>query len=239
MKYADLTFPTPQHNLACEEAFVHWCEDGHEDEILRFWQPKEHFAVLGYSSRIKSEVELASCQAHRVPVLRRCSGGGTVLQGPGCLNYSLILRIENRDPLKSITETNAFMMQSLKSALEPIIGSGIEIQGFTDLALGALKFSGNAQYRKRYFLLFHGTFLLHFDISLVDKLLPIPSRQPPYRQNRSHGNFLTNVNLPPLKIKDALKRAWNATQELKNIPIASIERLARDRYCTDEWNARF
>jgi len=239
MKYADLTLPTPQHNLACEEAFVHWCEDGHEDEILRFWQPKEHFAVLGYSSRIKSEVELASCQAHRVPVLRRCSGGGTVLQGPGCLNYSLILRIENRDPLKSITETNGFMMQSLKSALEPSIGSGIGIQGFTGLALGALKFSGNAQYRKRYFLLFHGTFLLHFDISLVDKLLPIPSRQPPYRQNRSHGNFLTNVNLPAHAIKERLKQAWGAADELKDFPVDAIERLVRERYAKEEWNAKF
>jgi lipoate-protein ligase A len=131
------------------------------------------------------------------------------------------------------------MMQSLKSALEPIIGSGIEIQGFTDLALGALKFSGNAQYRKRYFLLFHGTFLLHFDISLVDKLLPIPSRQPPYRQNRSHGNFLTNVNLPPLKIKDALKRAWNAEEEMKDVPLDRIERLVKERYAKEEWNAKF
>src|SRR6185312_14823878 len=44
----------------------------------------------------------------------------------------------------------------------------IEIRGCTDLALdprpstleSALKFSGNAQRRKKHFLLFHGTFLL-------------------------------------------------------------------------------
>lgn len=239
MKVLDLTFPTPEHNLACEEALIHWCEDGYEEEILRFWEPSEHFAVLGYSGKIESEVDLALCQSSHVPVLRRCSGGGTVLQGPGCLNYSLVLRIENRDPLKGITETNLFMMRRLKNALEPIIGPGIEIQGFTDLALGRLKFSGNAQYRKRRFLLFHGTFLLHFDISLVDKLLPIPQRQPSYRRNRSHGNFLTNLNLPPHKIKEALKQAWGAADELKDIPLDSIERLVRERYGKEEWNAKF
>jgi len=107
------------------------------------------------------------------------------------------------------------------------------------LALGALKFSGNAQYRKRYFLLFHGTFLLHFDISLVDRLLPIPSRQPPYRHNRSHGEFLTNLNLPAHAIKERLKQAWGAADELKDFPVDAIERLVRERYAKEEWNAKF
>jgi lipoate-protein ligase A len=240
MKVLDLTLPTPQHNLACEEALIQWCEeDGYEDEILRFWEPREHFAVLGYSGKIHSELNLISCQDLCVPVLRRCSGGGTVLQGPGCLNYALILRIPDREALKGITETNAFIMQRLKNALEPILGPGIEIQGFSDLALGTLKFSGNAQYRKRRFLLFHGTFLLRFDISLVEKLLPIPLRQPPYRQNRSHGDFLTNLNLPSDTIKQTLKQAWNTTEELKDLPLDRIERLARDRYADNKWTFKF
>lgn len=239
MKVLDLTLPTPQHNLACEEALIQWCEDGYENEILRFWEPREHFAVLGYSGKMKSEVNLGSCQTLRVPVLRRCSGGGTVLQGPGCLNYALILRIRDRDPLKDITKTNAFMMQRLKNALEPVVGPGIEMQGWSDLALGTLKFSGNAQYRKRNFLLFHGTLLLYFDISLIDRFLPIPSRQPPYRRNRSHGNFLTNLKLPPHTIKETLKQAWDAAEELKDIPSGRIDRLVRDRYANDEWNSKF
>src|SRR3990172_5057124 len=240
MKVLDLTLPTPEHNLACEEALIQWCEeDGYEDEILRFWEPREHFAVLGYSGKVNSELNLISCQDLCVPVLRRCSGGGTVLQGPGCLNYALILRIPDREALKGITETNSFIMQRLKNALKPILGPGIEIQGLSDLALGRQKFSGNAQYRKRRFLLFHGTFLLRFDISLMDKLLPVPSKQPPYRQNRSHASFLTNLNLPPYRVKEALKESWSATEELKNIAYETIERLARERYSRDEWNLKF
>lgn len=239
MKYLDLTFLTPQHNLACDEALLHWCEERDGDEILRFWEPREHFAVLGYSSRIDSEVRLSACRKHRVPVLRRCSGGGAVLQGPGCLNYSLVLRLRNRPLLQDITKTNLFIMECFKQALEPLLAPKIEIQGFTDLAFGAQKFSGNAQYRKRHALLFHGTFLLDFDIALIEKLLPFPSKQPPYRRNRSHGTFLTNLNLPPHRLKEALKESWNARGEFANVPFETIERLVRERYSRDDWNLKF
>ncbi len=239
MKYLDLTFPAPEYNLACDEALIHWCEDRCEDEILRFWEPRQYFAVLGHSGKIQAEVDLASCRANRIPVLRRYSGGGTVLQGPGCLNYSLILRIRSGSPLQGVTEANRFIMRRLKSILEPIIDAEVEIQGISDLALGKRKFSGNAQYRKRRFLLFHGTFLLHFDLSMIEKLLPVPSKQPPYRQNRPHRSFLTNLNLPPHRVKEALKQSWGAREEFKNIPFETIERLARERYSRDEWNFKF
>ena len=239
MKYINLTFPTPQHNLACDEALIHWCEERRQDEILRFWEPLQYFAVLGHSGKTQVEVDLSSCRANRVPVLRRCSGGGTVLQGPGCLNYSLILRMRDRTPLQGVAEANRYIMRRLKSSLEPIMDSEIEIHGISDLAIGMRKFSGNAQYRRRYFLLFHGTFLLHFDIPFLERLLPVPARQPAYRQNRSHSNFLTNLNLPSSRVKEALKESWGATEEFKNIPYETIDRLARERYSRDEWNSKF
>jgi lipoate-protein ligase A len=240
MKYLDITFPTPQHNLACDEALILWCEDSsYSDELLRFWEPPDYFVVLGHSGKIHSEIDLASCQANRIPILRRCSGGGTVLQGPGCLNYSLILRIDHRDSLRSIPQTNSFVLGALKQALEPLIGPGVEIQGHTDLAVGMRKFSGNAQYRKRRFVLFHGTFLLYFDISVIGEFLPVPPKQPAYRQNRTHENFLTNVNLPPDNIREALKQSWSAAEEFKNIPFEAIERLVGERYSRDGWNFKF
>jgi lipoate-protein ligase A len=130
-------------------------------------------------------------------------------------------------------------MRRLKGIFEPITDSDIEIQGVSDLALAKRKFSGNAQYRRRHFLLFHGTFLHHFDISMIEKLLPIPSKQPAYRQNRSHSNFLTNLELPAQTIKEAMKQSWGAVDELKEIPFERIERLVQKQYSKDEWNLKF
>jgi lipoate-protein ligase A len=239
VKYLEETWPTPEQNLACDEALLLDCEEGGEEEVVRFWQPREHFAVLGYSGRTNAEVFLSRCREHRVPVLRRLSGGGAVLQGPGCLNYALVLKISERAKLRDVAATNAFVMERLKRALAPVVESPIAVRGFTDLTLGARKFSGNAQYRKRRCVLFHGTFLLHFDISFIEKLLPVPAKQPAYRRNRAHDIFLTNLNLSPDRVKAALKQAWGAGEELKNIPLEAIERLARERYSSDEWNFRF
>ena len=84
MRYCDLTLSTPAENLACDEALLQLAEeDGAAGEILRVWEPMQYFVVVGYANRVATEVNLPFCQDNGVPVLRRCTGGGTVLQGPG------------------------------------------------------------------------------------------------------------------------------------------------------------
>jgi lipoate-protein ligase A len=248
----DLTLPTPAENLACDEALLDFFEEKGGAGVLRFWEPDNHFAVVGYANRVQKEVNVAACEEEKIPIFRRCSGGGTVLQGPGCLNYSLIAPIEESGPLRTITSANQFIMERIRQALEREIRgrrpeAGIRICGCTDLtieprasALGpALKFSGNAQRRKKHFLLFHGTFLLNFDISLIERVLRMPSQEPDYRQGRSHKSFLTNLDLPADAVKTALRETWNADDPLEVVPHEKIALLARDRYVTKEWNFKF
>ena len=56
--------------------------------------------------------------------------------------------------------------------------------------MNGLKFSGNSQQRKRRYFLHHGTLLCGCDISLMPKYLHPPERQPDYRQNRPHAEFV-------------------------------------------------
>jgi lipoate---protein ligase len=267
MKYLDLTLATPAENLACDEALLDGCEEGHcADEILRFWEPQRHFVVVGYANRVATEVNVAACEARGIPLLRRCSGGGTVLQGPGCLNYSLILKIDAAGPLHSIASTNRFIMERNRAAVESLLTSNgrgneapsfksevrspkseVEVRGHTDLALNAqhptfntqLKFSGNSQRRRKHFLLFHGTFLLNFDLALVSEVLRMPLKQPDYRKGRTHAKFLTNLNMPAAKVKAALQEMWDVDSPLKNPPLEEIPKLAREKYTRHEWNFKF
>lgn len=238
MKYLDLTLPSPTANLACDEALLDWCEDGRENGILRFWESPEYFVVIGYANSAAKEVNLEACTADDIPVLRRLSGGGTVLQGPGCLNYSVILKIPESGPLATITGTNRFVLEKQKAALEPLLGRNTKIEGQTDLALGDLKFSGNAQRRKRHFLIFHGTFLLNFEIPLIEKYLRKPSKEPGYRANRGHAQFLTNLGLDPIAVKLSLKKVWGASTALKQVPNEEIAQLCQERYDREDWNLR-
>ena len=127
MKLVDSTLPDPAKNLACDEALLDLCEAGFDHDLLRFWEPREHFVVLGYSSRIRADVELPRCARLRVPIFRRCSGGGTVLQGPGCLNFSLVLRLDaatrpaglqEAELLTTISGTTRLVMNTHRVALE-------------------------------------------------------------------------------------------------------------------------
>lgn len=235
MKQLDLTLPTPEENLACDEALLDWCEAGHEGEVLRFWESPTPFVVLGYSNRAEREVHLDAARRAAVAVLRRCTGGGAVVQGPGCLNFTLILRVPDSGPLTGVTETNRHILQRHHDALLSALGETLAVRGSSDLALGELKISGNAQRRKKHCLLFHGTFLLDFDIELVERLLPMPSREPDYRRHRSHREFLTNAALARSTVKTALARVWQANEPLGTVPLEAVWRLARERYGTDEW----
>ena len=237
MNYCDFTLPTPEENLACDEALLDLCDEGLTGEALRFWAPREHFVVLGYANKVAKEVHASFCEFDGIPIRRRCTGGGTVLQGPGVLNYSLILRAEGE--LHSIPSTNNFILKRHQSTLAALLKAPVEIRGHTDLAIGGLKFSGNSQRRKKHFLLFHGSILLHLNIDLVEKALPFPSREPDYRLGRSHSDFLMNLKVQPELIKNALRKSWDATEPLAKIPEDRIAGLVHEKYCQHEWNYKF
>ena len=239
MKLLDLTLPWPAENLACDEALLDAAETGAGDEVLRFWESRESFVVVGYANKVAAEVNVAACETHGIPVLRRCSGGGTVVQGPGGLNYTLVLRITADGPLHSIGIANQFIMRQNRAALESVVNRPVAVRGHTDLTVGDRKFSGNSQRRKKHFLLFHGTFLLNFDLLLVSELLPMPSKQPDYREHRAHTEFLTNLNVPANEVKAVLRQTWKAEEPLDNPPLEKITALARDKYATREWNFKF
>jgi lipoate-protein ligase A len=124
-----------------------------------------------------------------------------------------------------------------REALAAVLRLPVEVRGITDLAITGQKFSGNAQRRKRRALLFHGTFLLSFDLALVERFLTMPSRQPDYRENRPHGRFLTNAPVPASAVREALRSCWKAGEPARGVP--DWQRLAADKYSRDEWNLKF
>jgi len=123
--------------------------------------------------------------------------------------------------------------------LQTLLKQKVEIRGTTDLTLGNLKFSGNAQRRRRNFLLFHGSFLLQFDLKLIGQLLKFPSRQPDYRADRPHSKFLTHLTVSAHDVKNSLRKEWNANEPLAAAPMDAIEGLVRTRYSTEAWNLRW
>jgi len=240
-----LEFPAlePREILAAEEALLDAAEADICGETLSFWESSQHFIVLGYGNKVATEVNEAACERLNIPILRRCSGGGTVLQGPGVLNYSLVLRATEGTALATINGANQFIMQRNADALTALFGKKVEIQGHTDLAIGGLKFSGNAQRRKRTHLLFHGAILLNLDLKLLNAVLPMPSLQPNYRGGRSHTDFLMQLARSATEVKQALRHAWSATEPASldwglKAWREAVEKLVAEKYSSVAWNLR-
>jgi len=235
VQHLDLTLPTVADNLALDEALLLGAESGAIGEVLRIWEWREPAVVLGSACRLAEDVDVAACDAESVPILRRSSGGGTVLLSAGCLLFSLILRYDHDPALSEIRSSYLYILGHIAQALAI---DGITAAGTSDLALGGRKFSGNAQQRKRHFLLHHGTLLYAFDLSSVGRYLRLPPRQPEYRAGREHAEFLINLPLSANELKQRLRDAWGARTLLRDWPEDLTRQLKTEKYDRREWSYR-
>lgn len=233
----DLTLSTLAENLALDEALLLDAEEGRLGEVLRLWEWPEWAVVLGAGGRLAEDVDEDACRAGVVPILRRSSGGGTVLLGAGCLLYSLVLNYERSPALREIRSSYIFILERIREALAELL-PGIEPAGTSDLAAAGRKFSGSSQQRKRSYLLHHGTLLYRFDVAQIGRYLRMPARQPDYRQGRDHAAFLVNLPADAADLKRRLRLAWEADAELLAWPEALTRRLVADKYSRPEWVRR-
>ena len=239
MHWASISESNPAAYLAWDEALLDAVEEGEIPSILWFWESATPFVVIGYGQKVEREVHLATCDQRQIPAFRRCSGGGAVVQGPGCLSYGIAMRMDAHPELTSIPGANAWIMNRMRRAIAGIAGAGsdeIRVRGYTDLTWGNRKFSGNAQRRRRVALLFHGTFLLNFDLGLIDQLLQSPSAQPDYRLDRPHTDFVINLSMSRNLVETALRNEWGTEEKASFLRRPRMEGLLTDRYLKETFH---
>lgn len=235
MKIVKNTFLLPEHQLACDDVLLDLAEAGSIGSCLRLWEPLDYFVVLGRGNSYTTEVNVSACHAEGIPIFRRQSGGGTIIQGPGCVNYMLVLDMEMDPALKTISGTNAYVMARMVEMLRPLFPE-IGAKGHTDLALGDFKVVGNAQRRKRRFLLFHGCILVGLDFSKVTQYLAHPSLEPDYRKGRSHSEFLTHLPTTYDTLEAVFQRYWGVDGDI-TIPLKDlVDDYAKQFYLNEDWN---
>jgi lipoate-protein ligase A len=261
----ELTLPTAAENVALDEALLDMAEESsHPCEILRIWELTNYMVVAGRSTRIAQEINRPECDARRIPIIRRSSGGAAIVTGPGCLMYAVVLSYELRPDLRDIGKAHCFVLGRLAESLRAS-GLAVAQAGTSDLVIAdcglpitdcsstsqsairnpqseihsARKFSGNSLRAKRTHFLYHGTLLYDFDLSLLAACLRMPPRQPDYRSARDHLDFVANLPLSRFQLITALHAAWPTTEELTNIPLHRVQELVATRFSQDSWNNEF
>lgn len=239
IRLVDVTFRTPEENLAYDEVLLDQAEqDGRE--ALRFWESESCFVVLGVSQVLREHAHERACGEEGVPILRRCSAGGCVLQGPGCLNYTLALTHERHPDVATIRGSYCYILGRVCEALRER-GVSARHKGTSDIAAGGRKISGNAQKRRRNAILHHGTFLYDMDPNLMEKYLREPADRPQYRGARTHRGFVKCLSLTVEDIRAAVKDAFQVTSSPSKPTrreTKAIRQLVEEKYGTPGWTRR-
>lgn len=215
----DISLSHPVENILFDDVLLKLTEANNAGETLRFWESPTDFIVLGRIGKVEEDVNLKAVAANGIKILRRSSGGGTVVQGKGCLNYALILSLEAHPQLRDIKKSYEWVLGKVVSALASL---GIQVQflPISDIALvsNQKKVSGNAQKRSKSYILHHGTILCSFALEKIEHYLLMPKDKPAYRQDRKHLDFVTNIDRDIKDVKAALCAVFNANRE-NTIPV--------------------
>jgi lipoate-protein ligase A len=239
-RYFEATLPGIAANLALDEALLIESDEQGMAPALRIWESDEHPVVLGASGRYRDDVRADACLADGVTIARRSSGGGTVVVGPGALNVTVVLATAAAPGLGAVDTAQAYVLDRVARAVREC-GPAAERLGSGDLTLDRRKFAGSAQRRLRTHFLVHVTILYEFPLGLIDRYTQLPRRQPAYRQNRPHQEFVVNLGLPRATLVAAIQRAWLPLGR----PIHStapqldlVAQLVRTKFALPEWIER-
>ena len=229
----------PAEHLALDEALLLAADAGGiPAETIRIWQFDHPVVVLGRSSKVAVEVDREYCESENIPIMRRCSGGATVVGGPGCLMYSVVLSQQKNPGLSKIDAAHDYVMGRIVSAIRRQVPE-VQRQGICDVTYRNRKCSGNSLRVAREHLLYHGTILVDADLTLLARCLRDPPRQPEYRRRRDHDDFVTNIALMAGPLRDDLLNEFGATRDaISDLPNQRITELRRSRYDNPAWHLR-
>lgn len=144
--------------------------------------------VMGISGKPEELISFEKMENAPIPLIKRYSGGGTVIVDSNTLFVSFIFQ-------KDIHDFPSFPEPILRWS-EGFYKKALSIPDFSlrenDYVIHHLKCGGNAQYIKKNRFVHHTTFLWDFDNVLMEYLLH-PKKTPSYRKGRSHTEFLCKL----------------------------------------------
>ncbi|MCK4683373.1 MAG: lipoate--protein ligase family protein [Pirellulales bacterium] len=236
--WLNVQLPTTEEQLALDEVLLDQSHTGHfQGVMVRAWMPTEPAVILGSSSCLEEEVDSQACKDTGTRILRRPSGGATVVIGPGCLMWSVVTHHPLTTP--GIKEIHSSILDPLSRALSKRSRHPVIRRGLSDLAIhaseGERKVSGNSLRVRKHSVLYHGTLLDTFDISLISRVLRHPPREPDYRKHRSHQAFLSNLDIGRGTLIDALQEAFEVDHMTTKFPRHEVSQLVKNRYANPSW----
>lgn len=176
--------------------------------------------VMGISGKPEELIHTDIVAKSNIPVIRRYSGGGTVIVDQNTIFVSFIFK---QDLLNLPLYPEPIMRWSGQFYKDALKIEGFDLRE-NDYVIFDKKCGGNAQYIQKSRFVHHTTFLWDFCLKNMNHL-KLPKKIPNYRESRSHQDFLCSLEKYFSKeaFISAIKQKLQSCFNLKAIQLENIQ----------------
>lgn len=240
MIYVKNDSENPFFNHALEEFIL----KNIDEEVFILWKNRPSI-LIGRNQDTLTEINEEYVKEKNIDVVRRLSGGGTVFNDLGNINFTFITKKNQKENSLS-AGFEKFALPVIR-ALESL-GAKAVFTGRNDIVIQDKKISGNAQYYYKDKILHHGTLLFSGNLENLAKALktkPVKFQDKAVKSVRSR---VTNISehllekMDILEFKDYLKsyimNFHNITTEyiLNQEELKEIHKIQKERFESLGWN---
>jgi len=157
---------------------------------MKIYRPDKTAVVIGKGGKPELELQLDTIEAENIDVYRRYGGGCSVVIDPGNVIISVVI------PTNGIASHRGYfnvLTEWLRTGLAKMGFTQAASAGTSDIAIGGKKISGSCIYSTKDYLYYSAALLVDPDMELMVRLLKHPPREPEYRLNREHSDFVTSL----------------------------------------------
>ena len=254
MRYLTNPCTDPHRNMAFDEFCLEQLPL--DEPVFYLWRNRPS-VIIGLNQNAYGEVNLPFLEAHGITLARRVTGGGAVYHDLQNLNYSIVGR--SGDLERDYPGYLHYFCDALRQ-----LGVPAQLSGRNDILVGGRKVSGYAKRVWRDRLMIHGTLLYDVDLTTLSQALSVPGSkmaasegQASPGSNPAAGAPTAAAGIPsvPSRVTNlrnlltqfhSLDEVQAALQEilaagdteytLTAAQEAEIDRLAREKFATREWN---
>ena len=165
---------------------------------LLVWRPDDIYIVLGQSNTSEKSLIEENVTADRIKVTKRPTGGEAVVLTPRMAVITVAREFSERTGSKEFfREVNTM----ITDALEVLGVRDLGTKGISDITVGNRKILGSSMHRREGRLVYHAVLNLSENPVIFERYLRHPRREPDYRQNRPHSEFVTSLEREGYSVK--------------------------------------
>jgi len=236
MRYLTNPCLDPHRNMAFDEFCLEQLPL--EEPVFYLWRNRPS-VIIGLNQNAYGEVNLTYLEEHGIALARRVTGGGAVYHDLQNLNYTIVGRSADLD--RDYPGYLHLFCDALRS-----LGVPAELSGRNDILVDGRKVSGYAKRVWHDRLMIHGTLMYDVDLETLKEALSVPGSKFETASGIAsvHARVLNLRNLLPqfhdiVELQAALQEilaAGDTELLLEEAQQAEIDRIAREKFATREWN---